>query len=230
MNSKTNGILSLVLALLAGPALLAASGLPKPVLPAGTKISVQLITSLSSSADHNGDRFSAEVEDPIFANGIEVIHAGSTLNGHVSFVKPPGRLKGRAEMRLEADSITLKNGKEFTFTAQLTNSDTSGVKVKGSEGTVEGKNKSLKQAAKDSGIGAAIGGGGGAIAAGGTGALYGAGIGAVAGLITALAKRHKNVVLQPGTPLVFVLTSPGKEAKATHSKGPSAPFVCETCR
>lgn len=223
-------MLALILALLAGPALLAAAELPKPVLPAGTRVSVQLITALSSSADRTGDTFTAEVEDPIFADGIEAIHAGSTLYGHVTFVKPPGRVKGKAEMRLVADRIVLKDGHQYSFTGQLTNSDTSGVKVKGSEGTVEGPGKSKKQAAKDAGIGAAIGAGGGVLAAGGTGALYGAGIGAVAGLIRELAKHHKNVVLQPGTPLVFVLTSPGKETKATNSKGPSAPFVCETCQ
>lgn len=230
MNTGKNKLLSFLLAILAGPALLAASGLPKPVLPAGTKINVQLITTLSSSADREGDIFTAEVEDPIFADGMEVIHAGSTLRGHVTFVKPPGRVKGKAEMRLVADSIVMKNGREYSFTGQLTNGAESGVKVKGSEGTVQGPGKSKKGAAKDAGIGAAIGAGGGALAAGGTGALYGAGIGAVAALIHSLAKHHKNVVLQPGTPLVFVLTSPGKETKATHSNGTSAPFVCETCQ
>jgi len=230
MNNTKNRMMALILALLAGPALLAASDLPKQVLPVGTRVSVQLITALSSSADRSGDAFTAEVEEPIFANGIEVVHAGSTLHGHVTFVKPPGRVKGKAEMRLVADSIVLKDGHQYSFAGDLTDSAESGVKVKGSEGTVEGPGKSKKQAAKDAGIGAAVGAGGGALAAGGTGALYGAGIGAVAGLIRALAKHHKNVVLQPGTPLVFVLTSPGKETKATNSKEPSAPFVCQSCR
>jgi len=225
----TNRITTLILALLAAPALLCASEAPKPVLPAGTRVSVQLISMLSSSADREGDLFTAQVEDPIFAGGIQVIPAGSTLRGHVTFVKPPGRVKGKAEMRLVADSIVMKNGHEYTFTGQLTNSAESPVKVKGNEGTIQGKGKSAKDAAKESGIGAAIGAGGGAIAAGGTGALYGAGIGAVAGLIHMLAKHHKNVVLQPGTSLVFVLTSPGKEAKASKTKGASVPFVCESC-
>ena len=225
----TNRIAGLILALLAASALLCASGAPKPVLPVGTRVNVQLISMLSSSADRAGDIFTAQVEDPIFAGGMEVIPTGSTLRGHVTFVKPPGRVKGKAEMRLVADSIVLKNGHEYTFSGELTNSAESSVKVKGNEGTIQGKSKSAKQAAKESGIGAAIGAGGGAIAAGGTGALYGAGIGAVAGLIHTLAKHHKDVVLQPGTTLVFVLTSPGKEAKATPSKGASVPFVCQSC-
>ena len=64
--------------------------------------------------------------------------------------------------------------------------------------------------------------------AGGTGALYGAGIGAVAGLIHSLAKHHQNVVLQPGTPLAFLLTSPGQIATASQSKGTPVPFVCQS--
>lgn len=230
MTCMKHNVGALILFLLAGTLCLSASDLPKPVLPVGTKVNVELISTLSSSADRAGDTFTAQVQDPIFADGIEVVPAGSTLRGHVTFVKPPGRLKGKAEMRLVADAIVLKNGHEYAFTGELTNSDESSVKVKGSEGTIQGKGKSAKQAAKESGIGAAVGAGGGAIAAGGTGALYGVGIGAVAGLIHALAKHNKDVVLKPGTELMFVLTSPGKEAKASQQKGASVPFVCQSCR
>lgn len=218
-----------IIAVLAGPLLLGAAGNPKPTIPAGTRIDVQLISALSSSADRSGDGFTAQVEDPIFIGGEEVIPSGSTLRGHVTFVKPPGRVKGKAEMRLVGDSIVTKDGHEYAFKAELTNGNESSVKVNGNEGTVEGPGKSKKQAAKESGIGAAAGAGVGALAAGGTGALYGAGIGALAGLIHTLAKHHKNVVLESGTPLVFLLTTPGTPTKVTPSKASSAPFICTTC-
>jgi hypothetical protein len=222
-------ILASIIAVLAGPVLLAAAN-PQPVIPAGTKIDVQMISALSSSANHSGDLFTAQIQDPIFVGGEELISAGSTLRGHVTFVKPPARVKGKAEMRLVADSLVTKDGQAYTFTAELTNGNESDVKVDGKEGTVEGPGKSKKQAAKESGIGAAAGAGVGAIAGGGTGALYGAGIGAVAGLIHTLAKHHKNVVIESGTSLVFVLTSPATPAKATSSEAGSAPFVCTTCQ
>jgi len=230
MNHMKHRMIGLILALLAAPALLSASDLPKPELAVGTRVSVSLISTLSSSADRAGDTFTAKVLDPIFSKGIEVVPAGSTLRGHVTFVKPPGRVKGKAEMRLVADAIVLQDGHEYTFAGQLTNDAASSVKVKGEEGTVQGEGKSKKQAAKEAGIGAAVGAGGGTMAAGGTGALYGAGIGALAGLIHTLAKHHKNVVLQPGTEMTFVLTSPGKIAKASQSKGTPAPFVCQSCQ
>jgi outer membrane lipoprotein SlyB len=230
MSLMKNRMLGLILALLAAPALLCASDLPKPDLPVGTRVSVTLISTLSSRADRAGDIFTAQVQDPIFSKGMEVVPAGSKLRGHVTFVKPPGRVKGKAEMRLVADAIVLKDGHEYTLAGQLTDDAGSSVKVNGSEGTIQGKGKSKKQAAKESGIGAAAGAGVGALGAGGTGALYGAGIGAVAGLIHTLAKHHKDVVLQPGTELVFVLTSPGRIAKASQSKGTPVPFVCQSCK
>ena len=230
MNQVKHRMTGLILALLVAPGLLCASDLAKPELPVGTQVSVQLISTLSSSADRAGDTFTAQIEDPIFIKGIEVVPAGSTLRGHVTFVKPPGRVKGKAEMRLVADGIVLKDGQEYVFSGQLTDGNESSVKANGNEGTIEGKGKSKTQAAKESGIGAAIGAGGGAMAAGGTGALYGAGIGAVAGLIHTLAKHHKDVVLQPGTQLMFVLTAPGKIADASQSKGKPVPFICQSCQ
>lgn len=222
-------ILTLIVAMLAGPMLLGAAANPKPAIPAGTKIDVTLITELSSAADHSGDTFAAQVQDPVFVAGEQLIPAGSMLRGHVTFVKPPGRVKGKAEMRLEADSLTTKDGQAYTFRGELSNGVGSDVKVNGSEGTIKGQGKSKKKAAEESGIGAAAGAGVGAIAAGGTGALYGAGIGALGGLIRTLAKHHKNVVLKTGTQLVFVLTTPGVPTKATPSNGLSAPFICDTC-
>jgi len=221
--------LASIIAVLAGPVLLAAAANPKPVIPVGTRIDVQMISALSSSANRSGDLFTAQVQDPIFVGGEQLIPAGSMLRGHVTFVKPPARVKGKAEMRLVGDSLMTQDGHAYAFTAELTNGNGSDVKVNGKEGTVEGPGKSKKQAAKESGIGAAAGAGAGALAAGGTGALYGAGIGAVAGLIHTLAKHHKNVVIESGTSLVFVLTSPATPTKATSSEAGSAPFVCTTC-
>lgn len=223
-------LLAAILAIFVGPLLLEAGGVPASTLPTGTTIDTRLVTPLSTKDSRSGDNFMAEVEEPIFAGGQQVIPAGSMLHGHVTFVKPPGRVHGRAEMRLVAESIVTKSGHEYAFTAQLTNGGSSSVKVKGKEGEMQGPGKSTKGAAKESGIGAAAGAGAGALAAGGTGALYGAGIGALAGLIHTLAKHHKNAVLPSGTELVFVLTSPAKRTKVTSSTAPSTPFVCANCQ
>lgn len=222
-------VLITLLAISLAPGLLLAANATQVVLPAGTSVDVQLTSTISTSANQQGDPFTGEIEDPIFVHGVEVIPAGSMLRGHITFVKPPGRVKGKAQMRLVADAITTKAGKQFTFAASLAQAGDA-AKLKGDEGTLEGAGKSVKKGAEDAGMGAAAGAGVGAMAAGGQGALYGAGIGVLAGAIDAIAKHHKNVVLHPGTELTFVLSTPATESKATPGAAISAPFICSTCR
>lgn len=222
---------ALLTVVFSGVSLLAATAPSAPAIPSGTQLDVRLTTTLSSKANQQGDPFLAEIEQPIFAKGQEIVPAGSTLRGHVAFVLPPGRVKGKAEMRLVADSVITKAGKQYVFSAQLADlTSDNGAKMKGHEGAIQGPGKSAKDAAKDSGIGAAIGAGVGAIGDGGTGALYGAGIGAAAMAIRTLAKHRKNVVLNAGTELTFVLTTPGTESAASKTSGVSAPFICATCK
>lgn len=215
-------ILTLALAsILAIPAFAANSG---PALPAGTRLHVELTTTLSTKDNEKGDPFTAEVEDPIFTGGEEVIPAGSQVYGHVTYVQSPKRVKGVAEMRLTVDGVTTKSGLHYNLAASLGNQDNAGGnKVSGDEGTIQGAGKSKKETAKDSGIGAAAGAGVGAIAAGGPGALYGAGLGALAGAIRMLGKKHKDLVLHPGTELTFVTNRP-----ATPSPAPEGVMVIHT--
>ncbi|MGH9455833.1 MAG: hypothetical protein ACRD2O_17890, partial [Terriglobia bacterium] len=199
-------------AIIALPSFGANSG---PSIPAGTQLHVQLTTTLSTKDNEKGDPFAAEVEDPIFAGGEEVIPAGSTVYGHVTYVRSPKRVKGVAEMRLAVDGVTTKGGLHYDLAASLGNQDNAGGnKVAGDEGTIQGAGKNKKEGAKDSGIGAAVGAGVGAIAAGGQGALYGAGIGALTGAIRMLGKRHKDLTLHPGTELTFVLNRPATPSAA----------------
>ena len=177
------------------------------IIPAGTTIQAELTTILSTKGSTSGDPFSARVVEPVFSHGEEIVPEGSILQGHVSFVKDPGRVKGAAEMRLVAESISTSAGVMYDISAGLQDAKgLDGSKVKGEEGTIQGPEKSKKEGAKDTGIGAGVGAGAGGIADGGTGALYGAAIGAVTGIVRHLSKRHKDVVLPQGTELTFVIS------------------------
>jgi hypothetical protein len=221
---------TLLVGITVATALAIAGNLPL-TLPVGTQLEVQLETTLSSKANQNGDPFLAQIENPVFAGGEEVIPAGSTLRGHVAFVKPAGRAKGKAAMRLVADEVVTKDGKqEFSFKGELANlSSDNGVKVD-NEGTLQGSGKNSKKDGEDAGIATAAGAGVGAMAAGGTGALYGAAIGAAAGIVYLVAKHHKPIVVSAGTELTFQLTTPGTESKATKNTPVSVPFICTTCQ
>jgi len=176
-------------------------------LPADTQLFVRLTTGLSSKTNQEGDPWEGRVVEPIFAQGREAVPANSTVEGHVTYVQPPGRTSGKGEMRLVAETISVPDAGTYAIMASLQDAQSNqGTKVKDQEGTVEGPGKSTTGVAKE--VGTAAGGGAaiGAMTHGGTGALYGAGIGVMAALIHSAAKKHKGAVLSPGDELTFVLT------------------------
>jgi len=190
-------------------------------LPSGTQLVVKLTNTLSTKGSEEGDPWAGKVEEPLFAGGQEVVPADSTVRGHVTFLKPAGRAKGRGEMRLVAETISTPEHGTFTIVAQLKQAeDNTGSKLKDDEGTIQGPGKSAKSAAKEAGIGAAGGAAIGSIAHGGSGALYGMAIGAMAGVIHSLAKKHQGVLLPPGTEFTFVLN---QTFLSTHVKPPPHP-------
>jgi type IV secretion system protein VirB10 len=173
-------------------------------LPGGSELHVQLITTLSSKTNDAGDLWTGKVVEPIFGKGGEIVPEGSTVDGHITYVKGPGRVKGKGEMRLVVDSISTPDRSKYDIVASL--KDAQGEKIKDEEGTMQGPGKDNKETAKDAGIGAAAGAGVGAIAHGGTGALYGMGIGALAGLARGILKKGKDIVLPAGTEMTFVIS------------------------
>jgi hypothetical protein len=173
-------------------------------LPAGRELHVQLITTLSSKTSETGDLWTGKVVEPIFGKGGEIVPDGSTVDGHVTFVKAAGRVKDKGEMRLIVDSISTPDASKYNIVASL--EDAEGAKVKDKEGTMQGPGKDTKGTAEKAGVGAAAGAGVGAIAHGGTGALYGMGIGAAAGLAYGVLKKHKELILPQGCEMTFVIS------------------------
>jgi hypothetical protein len=199
---------------LAAAALLVMATLVSPVaastdtftIPAGTTLDVELTSTLSTKTNQTGDLFTGKVSEPVFYQGDEVVPEGSTVQGHLTFVQPPGRVKGKAEMRLVLDTIKTPDGQNYSLAAELQDvQGPAGVTVKGNEGTVQGPGKDAKGGAIETGAAAGVGAGVGAIADGGSGALYGAAIGAIVGVAHTLAKHHGNAVLPPGTDMTFTV-------------------------
>ena len=80
------------------------------VLDAGTRIPLSMLNSVSTKHSAEGDRIYLETIFPIMANGRIVIPPGSYVAGTVTQVKRPGRIKGRGELYVRFDSLTLPNG------------------------------------------------------------------------------------------------------------------------
>ena len=162
-------------------------------IPSGTVLAVRLIDTLNSNDLRAGDRFRATLDAPVYAGGMTVAAAGSTVEGRVVDAQQAGRVSGVAELRVELDRLMLSNGQTV---ALLTDTVT------------EFGETSKKADVAKVGAGAAIGAVLGAIGGGGKGAAIGAASGAGAGTAGVLLTRGRPVILLPETRLSFQLRSP----------------------
>ena len=191
-------------------------------ISAGTPLEVRLMTTLSTRTNKEGDPFSAKLVESIIHKGEDVIPAGSIIEGRVTFAKEAGRIKGKAEMRLVADSITTPQDVKYVIAASLEDArGMGGAKVKGKEGTIEGGGTSAKGGAIETGVGAGAGAAIGGLTLGGTGALYGAGIGLVAAGMHHLFKRGQDVTLPIGTEMTFVISRDSIAQKVEKAEKPA---------
>lgn len=180
------------------------------LVPAGTKVPLSMINSISTKTAAEGERIYLETVFPILANGRIVIPPGSYVEGTVTEVKRPGRVHGRGELYVRFDSLTLPNGVTRDFRARIGSLDGTAPdsldkaegKVK-SDGNKSGDAKTIGEAA---GAGAGIGGLAGAAAGhSGMGAGIGAAAGAAAGLVGVLLTRGPEAILAKGTTMEMVL-------------------------
>jgi type IV secretion system protein VirB10 len=178
------------------------------VVPANTTVPLQLRNAINSRTTYVGQAIYCETIYPITKNNRIVIPVGTYVKGQVTQVKRPGRVKGKAELGLRFDSITLPDGVTHRLRATL-----SGFAGNGKEGfrrdesKIEGessKGQDVATVAVSGAEGATIG----AITSRGTGAAVGGASGALGGLIWVLATRGKDVVLPAGTDLELQLTGP----------------------
>jgi len=179
---------------------------PAYVVETGTKIPLSLINSISTKSAAEGDRVYLETSFPIMSNGRIVIPVGSYVAGTVTQVKRPGRVKGRGELYLRFDSLTLPNGVTRDFRARLGSLDgTSKETLDRSEGRVKGdsdKSGDARVVGETAGWGTLAGGVAGRS---GMGAGIGAAAGAAAGLVGVLLTRGPEAVLERGTTMEMVL-------------------------
>src|ERR1700739_2665118 len=89
------------------------------VVAIGTRIPLSMINSVSTKTAVNGERVYLESVFPILVNGHVVIPPGSYVAGTVTDVKRPGRAKGRGELYVRFDSLTLPNGTTRDFRARM---------------------------------------------------------------------------------------------------------------
>jgi hypothetical protein len=114
------------------------------------------------------------------------------LQGVVTGVERPGRVKGRAKISYSFNRLVADDEAYTVRTAPI-----------GHEGEAT-KSEDATKIGVGAGAGAVIGG----ILGGGDGAAKGAAIGGAAGTGTVLATRGKDLKLAPGTNIATTLTAP----------------------
>ena len=90
-------------------ALPAAAKFREFVIPAGTPLSVRLMTPVASDTSRVEQAVSAELKDPIIVDGVEVAPAGSAVSGNVVSAEPSGKVKGLASLALRFSSLRAGN-------------------------------------------------------------------------------------------------------------------------
>ena len=163
-------------------------------IPRNTVLSLELLTPVSSDVSQRGDQLQARVLEPAeYANFI--------VDGRVSQVKRPGKVKGVAQLQLSFEQIRSTDNRTATLHAELIEISSNGggdyEPQVDPEGGVKGRDSTKDDAAKvgaAAGIGAIIG----VIAGGGKGAAIGSIIGGGAGTAGVMTQRGKDIRLDRG--------------------------------
>lgn len=162
-------------------------------LDAGSKVVVRTATALTTKTAKAGDRFEANLEQPLVVGDYTVAPKGSPVFGQVTVSDPSGKLKGSSYLGVQLTAIALPNGDRINI---QTSTD-----ERVSKGT--GKKTAVKV-----GIGAGLGALIGGLAGGGKGAAIGAGAGGAAGGGVAYATGGNPAVIPSESVLTFQLTAP----------------------
>jgi len=187
----------------------AASDSKKPgelVLDAGTKVPLALKQAISTKNAREGDAVYAETTFPVVVNERVLIPAYTYVQGRISSIKRPGRVKGRAEVLIHFTTLIYPSGYTVVLPGAVENTPgAEHTNMKGSEGTIQEEGQKGKDAgtiASTAGTGAAIGALSGA---GLRGAGIGAGVGGAVGTAIALLSKGNDVRLEAGSTLEMVI-------------------------
>src|ERR1051325_478751 len=129
--------------------------MPPVVVPAGTVIPITLTSRVNTKNSKDGDGIYGKTSFPITVDNKIVIPEGSAVRGRISEVKKPGRVKGKAELTINFQTLVLPSGITIPIYTSLRGAGGAGER-KG-EATVQG-DSSKGDDAKTIGTDAATGG------------------------------------------------------------------------
>jgi type IV secretion system protein VirB10 len=175
------------------------------LIPAGTKVPLQLKQAISTKNAREGDPVYAATAFPFVLNDRILIPAGTYIQGKISHTEHAGRSKKRAELLIHFTSMIYPSGYTVMLPGYIENTPGADDKsVKDTEGTIQqdkDTGKRVEDAAKGAAVGGTVGSIAGAAAGGFNGARYGGLAGIAGGVAWALLKHGPEVKLEIGTSL-----------------------------
>lgn len=183
---------------------------PGAVVPAGTRVPLVMINSISSKHSEPGDPVYLESVYPVVVDGRIMIPAGTNVSGTVIHSKRPGRVKGRGQLGVRLEQMILPNGVIRDLSGRPAALDgrspdnfdreTGTVKAPGTKG------EDATDIANTTATGASIGTLAGVIGGRtGRGLGVGSAAGAAAGLTKVLLTRGADAMLDRGTHIEMLL-------------------------
>jgi type IV secretion system protein VirB10 len=179
--------------------------MPAVVVPAGTVIPIKLTNRITTKNAKDGDGIYGKTAFPVTVNNQIVIPEGSNVRGKITEIRRPGRVKGKAALALNFQTLILPSG--ITLPIYTSLGGAGGAGERKGEATIQG-DSSKTDDAKTIGTGTVEGGLIGVIANKGKGAAVGGAGGAAVGTAAVLLTRGKDLVLEPGTTIEIVLDRP----------------------
>jgi hypothetical protein len=172
------------------------------VVPAGTKIPIQLRQAVSTKNAQPGDPIYAQTTFPVVVNDGILIPAGTYVKGAVDLSKRAGRIKGKAELQFHLTHLIYANGYTVDIAAavdQVPGSSDAHMKEPGTITHDSEKGTDLKRVGQDAATAGQIG----SVAGAASGSIRGFGVGGVAGIaagsLIALLARGSDVRFEIGS-------------------------------
>jgi hypothetical protein len=176
-------------------------------LPQNQYFRLRMNRTLNSGTARVGDRFQSTVVTPVYAGGVEVVPAGSIVEGRVTSVAP-ARTRGKeGQIGMQFDSVILPDGTRYQLDGSLTELQDNRAGRVDSENEVSGNSSDKRNVAY-------IGGGtvGGAVLGGAIGGGKGAGIGAIigagAGVAGVMLTKGNEAEIRSGSEIGMVTSRP----------------------
>jgi hypothetical protein len=161
-------------------------------VPPGAMLRVRVNRGLDSNHIQPGTNFDGTIFTDVVADGAVAIPRGAVVTGTVVDAARTGIFRGKGELSLQINSLTL-GGRVYPLNSDIWTNN-------GTDKTVSTVNRTVGLGV----VGAVIG----ALAGGGEGAAVGAGVGAGAGLAGLAASPGGQIIVPPESVLTFRTAAP----------------------